>query len=373
MEISADAGSGTATTASILVVDDSRSIRETLVGILRQSGYRVDSAVDGAEAIRKVHALAPDLIVSDLEMPNANGFELLSAVRSDSQLAMVPFIMVTSVSDRSSTRRAMELGADDYLTKPFSPSEVLSIVASRLDKQRSWRQATRALARSYSQGMMAILPHEFRTPLSSILGFAELMAMQAPEGLSPAQTLEFAETIQRAGKRLLSHTTRFLTFLEYQSCPAMPAGSTDISTGWVRTLVDGCLEGQLPTSQVAAVIEIEPTALRCREGLVRNIVQELTGNAVKFARADTAIGIHGRIDEGRYTLQFDNVGRPFPLDRIADVGAFTQFDRDRTEQQGLGVGLAIVAHAARLAGGQLAIENLPGMVVRASVRLPLRG
>jgi two-component system, sensor histidine kinase and response regulator len=364
---------GDTSTAQVLVVDDSASMREGISAILRHMGCQVTTACNGAEGYEKAQALSPDLILSDLEMPEANGFDLLSSVRSDSALTMVPFVMITGVSDRSSTRRAMELGADDYLTKPFTPDEVMSTVRSRLDKQRNWRQATQALAASYSQGMMGVLPHEFRTPLSSILGFAELMALMAEKGLSPKQTKEFAETIQRSGKTLLSHTTRFLTLTEYQSLqslgPEKPVFT--ISRDWVGRQVDEILADQLPTNQVKAELDIAECPLKCREDLLRMMLRELSSNAVKFAASGSTIKITGSLEGSSCRLRIDNNGHQFPLDRIKHIGAFVQFDRDRQEQQGLGIGLAIVSHAARLSQALLDIRNLPPDIVRINLRLRL--
>lgn len=353
--------------ASILVVDDSRAMREGLACILRQVGYRVDTAADGKEGLARARELSPDLILSDLEMPVATGFDLLSSVRSDEGLAMVPFVMTTGVSDRGSTRRAMELGADDYLTKPFSPDEVLAVVQSRLAKQRNWRQATQALAQRYSQGMMGVLPHEFRTPLNAILGFAELMAMHARKGLSPDQTREFAEVIQNAGKTLLSHTTRFLTLMEYQGCPdgsACEAGAETVcDPAWIRSVVDNSLAVQLPGSQVTATVEAAHARLLCRSDVLQNILAELVGNAVKFARPDSVVTVRAIGDGKAYSLSVENVGPAFPVERLQEVGAFIQFDREHMEQQGLGIGLALVAQALRLCDGRLQIRNLPGSIV----------
>lgn len=359
----------------VLVVDDSRSMREGLAAVLHHAGYRVDTAANGREGLAKAREISPDLILSDLEMPEANGFELLSGVRSDGALAMVPFVMITGVSDRSSTRRAMELGADDYLTKPFTPDEVQAVVRSRFEKQRNWRQATHALAASYSQGMMGVLPHEFRTPLNSILGFAELMTMMADQGLSPQQTREFAEVIQRAGRTLLNHTTRFLTLMEYQGTAALPADGTPdhfvLDPHWLRALADSILDNQLPGSQVHARIDLPEATVHCREPLLTTMLTELLGNAVKFADPDSTIVISGQVAASRYILHIDNVGRPFPLDRLGEVGAFVQFDRERHEQQGLGIGLALVTQAARLSQSTLDISNLPPHTVRLSLHIPL--
>lgn len=358
----------------VLVVDDSLSMREGISAIIRHLGCRVETAKSGNEGFLMARGLSPDLILSDLEMPDGTGLDLLAALRSDSTLAMVPFIMITSVSDRSSTRRAMELGADDYLTKPFTPDEVMSSVQGRLAKQRNWRQATQALAAAYSQGMMGVLPHEFRTPLNSILGFAELMSMFAPRGLTPEQTREFADAIQRAGKTLLSHTTRFLTFMEYQSLGSLGDGTARfaITPAWIEARMQAALNDNPPAChRPRFTARIAEATLRCREHLLATMVCEIACNAVKFAESDSVIAVNGQVAGDEYLLAIDNTGPAFPPGKLAEIGAFVQFNRNQQEQQGLGIGLATVSHAVRLAKGRFTIDNLPDRTVRVSLHLPL--
>lgn len=356
----------------VLVVDDSISMREGISAIIREVGCQVETAKSGNEGYAKALQHSPDLILSDLEMPDGTGLELLGKLRSDASLAMVPFIMITSVADRTSTRRAMELGADDYLTKPFTPDEVMSTVQSRLAKQRNWREATQALAAAYSQGMMNVLPHEFRTPLNAILGFAELMSIFAERGLSPAQTQEFADAIQRAGKTLLGHTTRFLTLMELQSLSTLGDDNerSEINPSWVETRARAALAEAPPTGKPPHFrLGIADAIVRCRGHLLTTMLSEGIGNAIKFAEPESPITITGLVVGNEYVLNIDNVGAPFPLEKLREIGAFVQFNRAHQEQQGLGIGLATLHHAARLSKARFNISNLPGRVVRVSLHL----
>ena len=360
---------------TILIVEDSLSIRETLKAILLDAGYRVHTAENGLAGFEAARSCSPDLILSDLEMPEANGFQLLSRIREDAELAMTPFIMITAITDRTSTRRAMELGADDYLTKPFTPEEVLSTVKSRLAKQQSWREATHALQHATNQRIMGILPHELRTPLNGIIGFAELMSMMAGKGLTPAQTKEFSEIILRSGKTLLSHTTRLLTLMEYQHAEHQnPAdASSSLCPMWVEQELQSQLAEQLPTSTVNAEASIESADLHCREDLFRAMLRELVSNAIKFAAPGSTIRIHGqKTADRRYQLDIENPGRAFPSERLQQIGAFVQFDRGTHEQQGLGIGLAIIGHACRMSQSRLNVFNLPEGSVRFRLSIPLR-
>jgi len=113
----------------ILLVDDDAAIRDSLSNELRAAGYPTTTAVDGADGVSLFRAGAPDLIVTDLAMPRADGFELISAIRATSPLPIIVLSVRGSDDDKV---RALDLGADDYVTKPFSIAELLARVRAQL-------------------------------------------------------------------------------------------------------------------------------------------------------------------------------------------------------------------------------------------------
>lgn len=114
----------------ILVVDDEESIITLLRFNLEQAGFTVISALDGKSALRKVHTEKPDLIILDLMLPELDGLEVCKKLRQDG--IATPILMLTAKSDEFDKILGLELGADDYLTKPFSPREVLARVKAIL-------------------------------------------------------------------------------------------------------------------------------------------------------------------------------------------------------------------------------------------------
>jgi len=127
----------------ILVVEDEAAIRLNVTLMLKGEGYEVDSAENGRDGVEHAQRSAPDLIVSDVMMPELDGFGMLEALRADSRFADTPFIFLTALNDRTSMRRGMNLGADDFLNKPFSREELIEAVNSRLKK---YENAVRSLA-----------------------------------------------------------------------------------------------------------------------------------------------------------------------------------------------------------------------------------
>ena len=119
----------------ILVVDDEADVLELVEFNLRQAGYELTSAADGAEALKKAKAQLPALIILDVMLPEVDGLEVCKLLRRDPATARIPIIMLTAKASELDRVLGLELGADDYLTKPFSPRELLLRVKNLIQRQ----------------------------------------------------------------------------------------------------------------------------------------------------------------------------------------------------------------------------------------------
>lgn len=119
---------------TILLIEDNADIRENTAEILELAGYKVFTAADGKKGIEQARQQIPDLIICDIMMPSLDGYGVLHLLHRDEMLQNIPFIFLTAKSERTDMRRGMEMGADDYITKPFEGAELLSAVESRLKK-----------------------------------------------------------------------------------------------------------------------------------------------------------------------------------------------------------------------------------------------
>ncbi|MBM3141204.1 MAG: response regulator transcription factor [Chloroflexi bacterium] len=122
--------------ADVLVVEDEPDIRHLIAHHLEREGYRCRAVANGAEALRAVRASVPDLIVLDLMLPEIDGLEVCRRLRGDAATATVPIIMLTAKSDEVDRIVGLELGADDYVAKPFSPKELVARVRAVLRRAR---------------------------------------------------------------------------------------------------------------------------------------------------------------------------------------------------------------------------------------------
>ncbi|HEX9203212.1 MAG TPA: response regulator, partial [Vicinamibacteria bacterium] len=160
---------------SILVVDDEASVRELIVEILEAAGFRVSTASDGAEALDRMDAAAPDLVLSDINMPRMDGYAFYEGVRARPQWDGVPFVFLTGRAEPMEVLAGKELGADDYVVKPFTPEELLVAVRARLARRARLEALQERQVAEVKRAILSTLNHEFRTPITWLVGYAELL------------------------------------------------------------------------------------------------------------------------------------------------------------------------------------------------------
>ena len=125
---------------TILVIEDVESLREEILETLSYEGFDVLGAENGVVGVQMAKTYIPDLIICDIAMPELDGYGTLVALREEPKTSMIPFIFLTAMTEKGDMRQAMQLGADDFLTKPFTSSELLGAIASRLQKYNSVKE-----------------------------------------------------------------------------------------------------------------------------------------------------------------------------------------------------------------------------------------
>ncbi len=125
----------------VLIIEDNNEVRENMIEILQLSNYTVHSAVNGKEGLELAQKITPDIILCDIMMPELDGYGVLRGLSNNPKTQNIPFIYVTAKSHKTDFRKGMDLGADDYLVKPFSGDDLLSLVSTRLKKSLVLKEA----------------------------------------------------------------------------------------------------------------------------------------------------------------------------------------------------------------------------------------
>ena len=357
----------------ILVIDDEVWLREMVLFALSQKGYQVVEATSGEEGLEQARKEIPDLILCDVNMQKMNGYLTLSALRSEPVTAAIPFILMTGMADPAGMRHGMELGADDYLPKPFSIENLYAAVEVRLKKTSALRaEAERKLA-DLRENISLMLPHELRTPLNGILAYGEILAADAAS-LPPEEIAEMGQEIYQSAKRLEHLVENFLIFAQIELLGSDPQKQQSLRsqlTAQAAAVVEkNALEQGKEANRLGDLsLELGNVAAPMSANYLGKVVAELVRNACKFSTEGSPVKITLAEAGDDVVLTVTDQGRGFSPEHIAQVGAYMQFDRKLHEQQGLGLGLTICKRLTELHGGTLNIQSQLGAGAAVVVKL----
>ncbi len=334
------------------------------MAVLETQGFVVYTAGDGAVGVEEARRLLPDLILCDVRMPGGDGFEALSALRKDHATAHIPFIFLSGAVDKGNMRQGMELGADDYLTKPFSFEELIGAVNSQLKKQEVARELSEKKLRKLSGNISLALPHELLTPLHGILGLASLM-MEDYERMKPHEIFDYARSIHESGQRLNRLIENFLAYSRIELVASDPAKVEALRLSGQVQVYDAVQEvfarlAKRYGRETDLVMLVEEVTIPVETDNFKKICEELLDNAFKFSQPGTQVRVTGTLDNGLFTMSVTNQGRGMTSEQIAHIGAHMQFERQHYEQQGSGLGLIIAKRLTELYGGGFHIQSTPG-------------
>jgi two-component system, sensor histidine kinase and response regulator len=363
---------------TILVVEDEPGILRIVTYLLEEQGYMVLQAVEGLAALALVEQQAPDLIISDIKMPGMDGFTLCERVRANPALVQTPFIFLTAREQRSDIRRGMGLGADDYLTKPFEPEELLSAVSVRLARVAQTRAAIGQADADLQDKIIRALTHEFRTPLSLVMGYTELLESNGPE-LDEAEFTKVLQGLHTGSRRLMDLVEDFLLLSKIRAgVIGRDAGSDVVQCTSpdlvVRTVVE---QYQKPAASRDVSLDVDcrsgnPT-LNIQESHLFEIASRLIDNAIKFSKRDGGlVQITTSSQDNMWLLSVSDEGTGIHKEALTWIfEAFRQVDRGRLEQQGSGIGLTIVRGLVEAYGGEVHVYSTPGQGSTFYTSLPL--
>ncbi len=362
---------------TVLVVEDNVAMNQAISEILRLEGYRVVSAHDGVEALAVLGEERPDVVISDIMMPTMDGYELLRRTRQDPRLRTLPFIFLTARSSPEDHRMAKRIGIEDYLVKPVDAQDLLLAVSNALRRARDVQAEMKEQVDDLRNRILATLQHEFRTPLTFILGYAEYLANsteQPEEGMDVEVLREAVQAILVGGHRLQDLIEKFLLLADLQYRRDLADVSTVLDPwGTVQEVV----ARMAPDAEEAGLtIELHPPETRLQvlgvPDLIGKAVQHLVENALRYRRPESRRVAIRQIQYENFVglaVQDEGLGiSPALLEQLSRP--FEQAHRENQTLSGAGLGLAIVRHIARLHGGGLTMESQEGQGSTFTLWLP---
>lgn len=360
----------------ILIIEDDPLNQEAITAALKHAGYEVTLAPNGAFGVELARANNPDLIICDVTMPWMDGHEVLRLLRNDSETANIPFIFLTARTEYDALREGMNLGADDYLTKPFVAHDLLQAVRTRLERRDSIDQEYAKRLGKLEGAVIHTLPQEIVAPLNTILGYSDLIVSDADE-LPKSQIVDLVGEINTSSTKLFRLVENIITYarieMRKKDIDALKVEirrefETEVSQDYIEATVKRVADHYHREGDVQLDIP-QPMCFPIFRDDLAKIVRELVDNAFKFSDAGTPVNVAARSRPGHCVLSVRNEGRGMTPGQIARIGEYVQFERRLQAGQGLGLGLAIVKGLLEIYSGELAITSVPNRHTIAQVIL----
>nr|MBN1229565.1 hybrid sensor histidine kinase/response regulator [Anaerolineae bacterium] len=363
-------------TVRLLLVDDDPSLLSGVADLLEISGYEVVTARNGREALQTMQFMLPDLVISDIMMPEMNGYEFFEAVRSNPEWIAIPFVFLTARSQPVDIRKGQYMGADAYLVKPFEPDDLLTTIEGRLNRIKAIHSAAGADVERMKQQLITIFSHELRTPLTYIYGYINLLIDQYDE-LERELVFDMLGGIQQGADRLLKLVEDLMLMVRINSGVVemeimMQQGLSPLGD----TIKEVVSKYQSLASQrgVDLISRIDAQAAQfCVSFYVIDVLSRLVENAIKFCKQDggkVVISAYYEADELVLSVDDNGIGiQPTQLEQVFEL--FRQVDRDIMEQQGTGLGLPLTVSLIRLHNGSINVKSQSGAGSTFTVRLPV--
>ena len=356
----------------ILVIDDEDDYRAMIRVTLKMIGYDVIEASNGLDGLAAARKHRPDLVLCDIKMPEMDGYTLLGRLKEDPECAAIPFVFLTGNAAKSDMRQGMQLGADDYLTKPFTSDELITAIKTRLVRKKSLQKYYELQFDDIKTSFVRSLPHEFRTPLHAILGYAQIL--QEESGLPAEEVKEIGAFIDKSGRRLHHLLENMILFGELQfwmNDQNTIATMRRESMTSLREVIRSAAEQEASIQKRADAIDItvKDSVAQISSMHLTKIMEEVIGNALKFSEPGSKIHISSKEDDAEILIIIRDEGRGMSPEQIGTVTAFQQFERRLHEQQGAGLGLTIAKTLTELYGGSLTIESTEKIGTTVTIKL----
>lgn len=363
---------------TILVIDDEPVLRQQVNFFLSKQGYNVIEACDGQEGIVQAVALQPDLIICDIMMPKIDGYQVLHWLSRNSATRQIPFIFLTALADFSRMRKGMKLGADDYLTKPFTHQELVEAVEMRLLKQQVYQEDAENRLKDIKHNVVKLVANELTTPLAPIKTVTHLISRKLGN-LSDRELLEYM-TVIRSGTHRITHLIQQIVYLTELEAGLIDAdiigetGSNQSIAGLLRSSVRLAREYATRNEDTEIEVDIQDEDLHIFgiTALLEHAISEIIINAVHFGDGKpVTLKQWCSKDRAMCWIAVSDAGPGISQSAIEQMMHAPQSPNSHDDPgQKSGLGLNLARLLIDLHGGNLQLNRLDGGGTRVRIGLP---
>jgi len=370
---------------SILVVDDEPDNFDVIEAFLTGEPYCLSYASSGSTAIAALETFEPDVILLDIMMPELDGLMVCQHLKADNRWKNIPIIMVTALRTKEDLAHCLQVGADDFISKPVNRIELKARIQSmvRIKQQydnisnhyRIQEKTINLLNNTLNElrgNLTSRFSHEINTPLNGILGSLSLLKSTYTDS-TPYESYELLEMAYQSACRLEQLTQKFLVYLQIEVSRSYKNTITDPGCSNLPVFITQLCESQAKQWQRLMDLDL---SIQCEKGFISHhhlhwLITELMENAFKFSFPSTPVNVNASVCNDRFIFSVHNLGLGMTPEQISMVGAFMQFERAYHPQQGMGMGLKIVQSIVALYGGNLKITSQYRQNITVEVHIPL--
>ena len=348
-------------TPVILAVDDQPKNIELIEALLVPHGYEIIAAASGAEALDKLAVNQIDLILLDVMMPGMDGFEVCRRIRQNPGTTHLPVLMLTALHDRSDRLAGIEAGANDFLTKPFDPTDARlrvknAVYAKKLyDKVQGDFQRLQDLER-LRDNLTHMIVHDLRSPLQGISASYEI-ALGHPESLSPTQ-LKFLTMGQNACAGLIEMVSTLLDVSRMEA-GQMPVNAAPCDILEIAQVTAVSLLTLAEEKNLSLRVSGAPATVKADRELIRRVLVNLMANAITFSPDNRSVTITVSPENGGARVAVADSGYGIPEKYHRKI--FEKFGQVESRKQGqkysTGLGLTFCKLAIEAHGGAIGLES----------------
>ena len=287
----------------ILVVDDVQSNVLLLKALLGREGFGIVYAMNGTEALEKVKSEHPDLILLDVMMPDMDGFEVAGHLKVEPEQAEIPIIFLTALNDSASVVKGFQLGANDFISKPFRREELLIRVEHQLslvDARRVILRQTEELRKTIAgrDKLYSVIAHDLRSPMASIKMLCNTIMMSIDPQTVPGDVFEMLEMTNKTAEEVFSLLDNLLKWTKSQLGKLSNVPQPIDMVG----LVDGVIEVFKPIAESKLISleldsEVEFINVIVDIEMIKSVVRNLISNAIKFSHKNTVVMVHVKVQD----------------------------------------------------------------------------
>ncbi len=349
----------------ILVIEDNQQVRDNIMEILENEGFEMHQAENGIIGIEISKKIQPDLILCDIMMPDMDGYGVLIHLRKNVLTSTIPFIFLTAKDTREDLRKGMQLGADDYISKPFTIDELLNAVNIRINRIKEFKKKSEEKLNELTENLGVPIAKEINEPLKAIIGFSGMVITEYNQ-MEKSELVEFVSLIYNAGMKLNKIVLKTMLYYRLEALSVQQEDMNDLKHQKIsnakKVTENICKEvAQTAGRGEDLMLMLEECDLKIPEHFFKELLKELLENAFNFSPKNTLIKVISGVEKHKIVISIIDEGIGMSDAQIANIGAFMQFNKDIHNQEGIGLGITISKRILRLFDGSFSINSKQGM------------